>query len=104
MNLKYGPYSPSRLDTAICGHAFHRQYVGAKERAPENLPQARGSAVHEVFEQITQKMIEDPQYAFEQKEVRAWVVEAVNRHPAALQALDEILEMCRLYILSPPRS
>jgi len=103
--LKYGPYSPSRLDTGICGYAFHKQYVDPERKnrpRVENLPQARGSAVHEVFELITQTMIKDPNHIFDEKAVRNWVVEAVKRHPVAYEEVGPILEMSKLYINRPP--
>jgi len=103
--LKHGPYSPSRLDTGICGFAFWKDYVDPERKnrpRTESLPQARGSAVHEVFEQITKIMIKDPTHVFSQDAVRELVVEAVNRHPAAYEEVGPILEMARLYIERPP--
>lgn len=104
MRLKYGPYSPSRLDTATCGYAFKRQYIDGDSRAArtENLPQARGSAVHEVLEKMTQQMCATPDRTFSEPQIRQWVTEAVTRHPAAYQDVGEIIEMCRLYALKPP--
>lgn len=105
IRLQYGPYSPSRLDSGVCGFAFHKQYVDpARKSRPrtENLPQARGSAVHEVFERITQTLIDKPDHIFNPNQVKEWVVEAVQRHPAAYQEIPDILEMCRKYINKPP--
>lgn len=103
MKLKFGPYSPSRLDTGICGYAFHKQYITKEAKSPENLPQARGSAVHEVFEMITKKMVENPNYVFSQDEVRQWVTEAINRHPPAYEEIDAIHTMAREFIRKPPK-
>ncbi len=104
MELKYGPYSPSRLDTATCGFAFHRQYINpeTKSRRYEGLAQARGSAVHEVFEQITKRLCEGEKTTFSEAEIRHWVTEAVNRHPAAYQEAGEVTEMAKLYVNKPP--
>ena len=33
MKLKYGPYSPSRLETASCGYEFQQSYI---VKRPEN--------------------------------------------------------------------
>lgn len=103
--LKYGPYSPSRLDTAVCGYAFKRQYIDedGRVRRTEGLPQARGSAVHEVFEKITEKMCKDRDHVFSQGEVRDWVTDAVGRHPAAYQEAPAIVEMARMYVNKPPK-
>jgi len=103
VKLKYGPYSPSRLDTAVCGYAFKKQYIEHDPQAKkENLPQARGSAVHEIYETITKKIIDCPSYVFSGDEVRQWVVDAINRHPAAYMETEAILEMAKLYIRKPP--
>src|SRR5690606_14186785 len=96
IRLKYGPYSPSRLDTGVCGYAFYKQYVDPERKSrprTENLPQARGSAVHEVFEKITETLVENPSHVFDPFKVKDWVVESVQRHPAAYQEVSEILEM-----------
>jgi CRISPR/Cas system-associated exonuclease Cas4 (RecB family) len=104
MQLKYGPYSPSRLDTATCGHAFYRQYIdpATKGQRFEGLAQARGSAVHEVFEQITRRMCDDQNTVFSEAEIRQWAAEASNRHPAAYQEAGEVVEMAKLYVRKPP--
>lgn len=103
--LKYGPYSPSRLDTGICGYAFYHQYVSPdKKNYPESLPQARGSVVHEVYETITREMIANPNRIFNPNEVRQWVIDAINRHPTAYAETSEILDMMRKYIDRPPKT
>ena len=101
MKLKYGPYSPSRLDTATCGYLFSKQYVEKVLPRTENLPQARGSAVHEVFEQIT-ACFKENKYVFSDKQVRKWCADAVNNHPASYMEVDEVLEMAQKYISTPP--
>lgn len=104
--LKYGPYSPSRLETATCGYAFRLQYIDIDKTKPKklgSLPQERGSAVHEVLEQITKKMCENPHYSFTENEVRTWVVEAITKYPTAYIETQQVLDMARLYIARPPR-
>lgn len=104
MKLKHGPYSPSRLDTGICGFSFYNQYVRPDRiKSKENLPQARGSAVHEAFEEVTKKMIENPSYVFSHEEIRGWVSDAINRHPAAYEEIDAITTMVKEYIRRPPK-
>lgn len=104
MTLKYGPYSPSRLATAQCGYNFYHQYI-AKERPKqeESLPQARGSAVHEVFEKITPILAKNPQgVQFDPAQIRSWVAEAIGRHPAASEETGLILDMAKRYLANPP--
>lgn len=103
MHIQHGPYSPSRLETAVCGYAFYEQYVKPdRVKSASNLPQARGSAVHEVFEKITQKLIQNPQATFSNAELQNWVAEAINRNPASYEETGAILEMARLYARRPP--
>ena len=103
MKFQYGPYSPSRLDTAACGYAFHKQYIDpARKRAPEGLAQARGSAVHEVFEKITKRMIENPNAIFAETELREWITQATTNHPSAYQEIGDVLGMVKLYLRKPP--
>lgn len=103
MNLQYGPYSPSRLDSATCGYAFKRQYIDKDPAArTENLPQARGSAVHLVLEQLTKRMCNNPDAVFSGDEIRKLVVDAISKHPAAYQETDAILHMAQLYVRYPP--
>lgn len=105
MNLKYGPYSPSRLDTATCGYAFHRRYIAKDgyDKKEESLPAARGSVVHEIFEKMTALLAKNPDHVFSSQQIRVWVTEAVNRHPAAYQEVEDILKMAELYARKPPR-
>lgn len=103
MKLKYGPYSPSRLDTATCPYQFNEQYIKKRPCAKiEKLPQGRGSVVHEVFEQVTSKLISNKDYIFNPQEVRKWVVDSVNKHPVSYEELEVILGMVSKYIDRPP--
>lgn len=102
MQLKYGPYSPSRLETAVCGYNFFRQYID-ENRPPrtEGLAQARGSALHEVFEKIT-PLIAKGYQEISDGQVRQWVAEAIQRHPAAYEETGLILDMVSKYLACPP--
>lgn len=102
MDLKYGPYSPSRMATGACGYSFYNQYIKEeKQTYQENLAAARGAAVHEVFERITAAFKINRDHVFNPSSVREWIKEAVNNHPAAYQEIDTILEMCKRYIARP---
>jgi CRISPR/Cas system-associated exonuclease Cas4 (RecB family) len=103
MKLQYGPYSPSRLETATCPYQFNQQYI--KKRAiakEERLPQGRGSVVHEVFEQITHAYKNNKDMVFDPSQIRKWVTESINRHPIAYEELDAILGMVSKYIDKMP--
>ena len=102
--MQYGPYSPSRLDVAVCGYAFHRLYVEPKTslRKIESLPQARGSAMHLILADLTKEILQSPNPTFTDKKIRDLVASAITQHPAAAQEAGEILRMARGYLLNPP--
>lgn len=110
MKLKYGPYSPSRLEVANCPYSFFRQYIDPDKKAlrVEGLPQARGSVVHEVLEQITKEMIKiapnhiEAALPFSSDDVERLIVEAIGRHPAAYQDVPTIRGMIDLYLRRRP--
>lgn len=103
--LKYGPYSPSRLELANCPYAFYNTYVEPRKgngSKVSSLAQDRGSAIHLVLEQITKRMCEDPKAHFSNEDLRLWVAQAIEHHPAAYPETGLILEMAQLYIRKPP--
>jgi len=104
--LQYGPYSPSRLDTAICGYAFNKQYIKKerkKRHISDGLPAARGSVVHEVFEQMNAQMLKGD-YAFNPNNVRKWVSDSINRYPAAYEDTETIMDCVSKYANNPPQN
>ncbi|MCJ7523207.1 MAG: PD-(D/E)XK nuclease family protein [Dehalococcoidia bacterium] len=96
--------SPSSLDKANCGYAYYREYEDPNRPVSkfESLPQARGSATHEVLAQITEVLCKEPKAVFSADVVQGWVAAAVVRHPAAYQETGQILDMAKLYIARPP--
>lgn len=103
MKLKYGPYSPSRLDTATCGYQFQQSYIVKRPEAKEErLPQARGSAVHEIFEKITKFLIDNPEQILPPQTLRTWITDALKAHPMAYLEIDSISDMCSRYLRKPP--
>lgn len=57
MKVKYGPYSPSRLETANCPHRFKLQYIEKSVKDEGSLPARRGNVVHETFEELTKSWL-----------------------------------------------
>jgi RecB family exonuclease len=96
MNLKYGPYSPSRLEVGNCRYSFRRQYIDENRSniKTESLPQARGSVVHEMFEHITRELVLTAPNTNASNVDRAMVaqrlVEAVNRHHRPTRTLHRL--------------
>jgi len=104
MNLKYGPYSPSRLETATCGLSFQHQYgPGSKDRPRiSSLPAERGSAMHEIHEHITKRLCENPDAVFTKTELQGVVATAVSHFPGAYAEAKALLDMALLYVQRPP--
>ena len=105
MNLKYGPYSPSRLDTARCPYSFYKQYVDPErvKQRTDNLPQARGHVVHEVLEIITDHHKSAQTNKITMDDIKTWVTRSILEHPAAYEETGAIIEMARLYTERPPK-
>lgn len=104
--LQYGPYSPSRLETAICGYAFYKQYVDKdrkRRQTFDGLAAARGSVVHEVFELMNAEMMQG-KYAFNPDTLRKWVADAVNRYPSAYEDMEMIMDCVSKYANNPPQN
>ena len=105
MKLKYGPYSPSRLDVSTCGYRFFREYIKKDvTKSADTTVQDRGSAVHEVLDYMTHKIKTNPDYNFEYNEIRQVVSNSVNRHPAAQKSIDIILKCAENYMRKPPKT
>jgi hypothetical protein len=100
---KYRPYSPNRFKIFTCGYAAEKLYVNpsAEVRDIETLPQARGSAVHEVLAKITVELAKKRTH-FDEAELRTWTADAIRAHPASLEETRDILRMGRDYLLHPP--
>ena len=102
MKFKFGPYSPSRLETATCGYQFFNTYIEPDKAArAEGLAQARGSAVHEVFEKITLTLKDTPEKVITDAMLREWITASVVRHPSSFEELQEVLDMAQRYIRTP---
>lgn len=104
MKVVYGPYSPSRLDTATCPFLFKKTYIDQEPRArTQSLAAARGAAVHEVFEKMTKMMVKsDKEVSFTKNMLQEMVVEAVKANPQAYPETRDILDMAIRYAKKPP--
>lgn len=106
VNVRYGPYSHHRLDVATCGFAFYHRYVNKKSRLKplddRSVASDRGSAAHEVLEQITNSYQKDRTYKLNDQTLAHWVNLAVNKYPKAYPEAGGILEMAQRYAHNPP--
>lgn len=65
---RYGPYSPSRMDSAACPARFHAEYIADTRVRGESIVSKRGNVVHEVFEDITKGIMRGKYLTWEQVE------------------------------------
>lgn len=102
MKVKYGPYSPSRLDTAVCPLRFTREYI-TKDAPKSHSPEARrGNVVHEVFEEITGGWINNK--PLEWKEVEKLLSEKVAKFKVSREEdIKLAITSCRAYMDNPPK-
>lgn len=100
MQTKFGPYSPSRLKTAECPLRFKVSYVDRAGPKYESLPQARGSAIHEVLENITRWTITD--IPVTKQAIQTACAEALQRHPVAMAEADDVVAAAHAYSRNIP--
>ena len=101
--VKYGPYSPSRLEVANCPHRFKLQYMSKEIKDEGSLPAKRGNVVHETFEEITKGWLFDKPLNWDQ------VTEILTKKMAHyLLTNEEDQKTCigasRCYMLNPPHN
>ena len=97
--FNYGPYSPSRLIAGKCPLRFFAQYVRKDKIISHTLASARGSAIHEVLENITKSRLTGD--LLTTKQVNDWVTESVGKNPAAYSQVDLIKEAADAYVRTP---
>ena len=105
MKVKFGPYSPSRLETANCRYRFKKDYIDyehTKKTREESEIQARGAAVHEVLERMTNCFKTNRQHSFSPQDIQTFIADAVKNHPSAYAQTDSILRCAEMYIKRPP--
>jgi CRISPR/Cas system-associated exonuclease Cas4 (RecB family) len=102
MKVKYGPYSPSRIDVATCPYRFKEEYILKNVQDEGSLASRRGNVVHETFELITRGWLVDQPLTWEKASE-----ELVSRL-ASYQITDHedrktIIEATKCYMGNPPR-
>ena len=94
--LRYGPYSASRLIVAKCPARFRSKYILRDSIVSDTLASARGSAIHEVLQQISEAHVKGEEIPGAQ--LNRWVEEAVGRHPASYEQIKLIKEAAVAYV------
>lgn len=99
IRLKYGPYSASRLIVARCPARFQSKYVLRDSIVSDTLASARGSAIHEVLQKISEahvQKLEIPAQLLNQ-----WVEDAVSKFPAAYEQIKLVKDAAVAYAGNP---
>jgi PD-(D/E)XK nuclease superfamily protein len=99
IKLKYGPYSASRLIVARCPARFHSKYILRDTIVADTLASARGSAIHEVLQRISEAHASRTAIAGTQ--VNRWVEEAVGKFPASYEQIKLIKDAASAYVGNP---
>jgi len=99
IRLKYGPYSASRLIVARCPARFHSKYILRDTIVSDTLASARGSAIHEVLQRISEAHASRTPIGGSQ--VNRWVEEAVGKFPASYEQIKLIKDAASAYVGNP---
>lgn len=101
MKVQYGPYSPSRLDTAVCQLRFAREYI-LRDAPKMHSPEARrGNVVHETFEEITKGWIHEKPLEWE--EIEKIISELVVKYKLSREEdIKLAVTAARAYLDNPP--
>lgn len=103
MQVKYGPYSPSRLEVANCPFRFKAEYKDKIIKDERSLAARRGNVVHETFEEITKAWLINKGLNWDQ------VVETLTKLMALHQLTEEdaqndCIGAARCYMFNPPKN
>ena len=99
IKFKYGPYSASRLIVARCPSRFYSKYVIKDKIVSDSIASAKGSAIHEVLQKITESRVKKEEIT--PKQLDEWVSKAVGKHPASYEQVGLISEAARAYVATP---
>lgn len=99
VQLKYGPYSASKLNVARCPARFQGKYILKDTIVADTLAAARGSAIHFMLEKISQARIAGEQLTT--KKVDDLLAEAIGKFPAAYAQVDIVKRAAGAYIGNP---
>lgn len=96
ISLKYGPYSASRLVVARCPARFQSKYIFKDRIIADTIASARGSAIHEVLQNISLAHIRKESVT--PRQLNQWVEEAVSRNPAAYDQIKLVKDAANAYV------
>ena len=99
INLKYGPYSASRLIIAQCPARFQSKYIFKDKIISDSIASARGSVIHYVLERITNKKVLGLTPSM--TEIDLWLNEAMGQWPAAYVEIKIIKDAVGAYLGNP---
>ena len=102
MQVKYGPYSPSRLEVALCPHRFKGQYIDKTVKDEGSVASRRGNVVHETFEELTKGWLVDKPLNWDD------VISILTKKMAEYLITEEdaqkvCIDAARCYMMNPPQ-
>lgn len=101
--MKYGPYSPSRLEVALCPHRFKLQYIDKEIKDEGSLAAKRGNVVHDTFEEITKSWLVDKPLNWDQ--VLGFLTKKMTQYLVTEEDSQRVcIEAARCYMLNPPHN
>ena len=99
IELKYGPYSASRLIVARCPSRFMSKYILKDKIISDTLASSRGSAIHEVLQKITEHHVTGTEIT--PKMLDGWIHEALGKFPAAYEQAKLVKDAAVAYVSNP---
>ena len=100
MEVKYGPYSSSRLDVADCPHRFKVQYIDKTVKDEGSVASKRGNVVHETFEAIIKGWLTKTPLGWD--EVEQILIQKMSQYQLTdLQAQQDCIFSSRKFMSNP---
>ena len=100
MDVKWGPYSPSRLETAKCPLRFLKEYIEKSAGDTSSPASRRGNVVHDVNEQITLGWMHDKPLNWE--DVRNLLTKKIGEYGVVdEEAINVCIRAARTYMENP---
>jgi hypothetical protein len=99
IDLKFGPYSASKLNTGNCPARFEGKYIRRDRVIADRVNAARGTAVHWVLEQIAKKRVAGE--TITPVDIDKWIAESIGKSPAAFGQIDAVREAVHASLKKP---
>ena len=103
METRYGPYSPSRLETANCAKRFYHQYIAKDIGDTSSIASRRGNVVHETLEAITNSWLEEK--GMDWPQVEAYTQQKIIAYKLTdEESIETSFRAAKVFMDNPPKS